>query len=251
MSRSFPMTLPISRFPLVALGAALVAALSLGPSGVRAQAPDAVAASVPDAASDAAAVDQNFAARQKVLDQRAAENDYRYAVAQHDCYGKFFVNHCLDNAREQMRDERTRISHEQLALDDEARAAHAQRRDEQIALKQAQDAAQAPQRAANEAANAAAYRDKQQQSALKQAQRGADAPQHAASRQAYDRKQADFQRKLDDAHQQAAQKAQERANNVERFNDKQRQATQHKADVEQRQKDAAEKAKQQQQQQGQ
>ncbi|WGS40392.1 hypothetical protein LFL97_11645 [Burkholderia sp. JSH-S8] len=241
MSRSFPTTLPTSRFPLVALGAALAAALSLGPAGAHAQASD-VAASAPVAAQAA----PDFDARQKVLNQRTAKNDYRYAVAEHDCYSTFFVNHCLGKARDQMRDERASIRQEQLALDDEQRAVRAEQRDQQIALKNAQNAAQAPQRAQNEAANAAAFRDKQQENALKRAERGAEGPQRAASRQAYDQKQADFQRKLDDAHRQAAQKAQERASNAERYERKQNVAAQHKADVEQRQKDAAEKAKQQQ-----
>lgn len=248
------MTLPTSRFSLVALGAALAAALSVGTSGVYAQG-SAVTADSAASAPAAPGLADDFAARQKVLDQRSAENDYRYAVAEHDCYSRFFVNHCLGVARDKMREERASIRQAQLALDDEQRAVRAKQRDEQIALKQAQNAAEAPQRAANEAANAAAFRDKQEQNALKQeqnalkqAQRGAEAPQRAANKQAYDQKQADFQRKLDEAHAQAAQKAQARAENAARYEQKQKEAAQHKAEVEQRQREAAEKAKQQQQQ---
>lgn len=171
MSRSFPTTLPTSRFSLVALGAALAAALSVGTSGVYAQA-SAVTADSAASAPAAPGLADDFAARQKVLDQRSAENDYRYAVAEHDCYSRFFVNHCLGVARDKMREERASIRQAQLALDDEQRAVRAKQRDEQIALKQAQNAAEAPQRAANEAANAAAFRDKQEQNALKQARRG-------------------------------------------------------------------------------
>lgn len=180
MSRSFPTTLPTSRFSLVALGAALAAALSVGTSGVYAQG-SAVATDSAASAPAAPGLADDFAARQKVLDQRSAENDYRYAVAEHDCYSRFFVNHCLGVARDKMREERASIRQAQLALDDEQRAVRAKQRDEQIALKQAQNAAEAPQRAANEAANAAAFRDKQEQNALKQAQRGAEAPQRAAN----------------------------------------------------------------------
>ncbi|HDR9289586.1 TPA: hypothetical protein QDB46_004756 [Burkholderia multivorans] len=215
MSRSFPTTLPTSRFSLVALGAALAAALSVGTSGVYAQA-STVAADSAASAPAAPGLADDFAARQKVLDQRSAENDYRYAVAEHDCYSRFFVNHCLGVARDKMREERASIRQAQLALDDEQRAVRAKQRDEQIALKQAQNAAEAPQRAAN--------------------------------KQAYDQKQADFQRKLDEAHAQAAQKAQARAENAARYEQKQKEAAQHKAEVEQRQREAAEKAKQQQQQ---
>lgn len=119
MSRSFPTTLPTSRISLVALGAALAAALSAGPSGAFAQASDAAASA---SASVAASAAPDFDARQKVLNQRSAENDYRYAVAEHDCYNKFFVNHCLGKARDQMREERASIRQEQLALNDEQRA---------------------------------------------------------------------------------------------------------------------------------
>src|SRR5437868_9943964 len=105
MSRSFPTTLPTSRISLVALGAALAAALSAGSTVAYAQ---ASGASAPDAAAAvpvAASATQDFDARQKVLNQRSAENDYRYAVAEHDCYSKFFVNHCLGNASDRMREE--------------------------------------------------------------------------------------------------------------------------------------------------
>ncbi|MDR8814479.1 hypothetical protein FEP88_03860 [Burkholderia multivorans] len=148
MSRSFPTTLPTSRFSLVALGAALAAALSVGTSGVYAQG-SAVATDSAASAPAAPGLADDFAARQKVLDQRSAENDYRYAVAEHDCYSRFFVNHCLGVARDKMREERASIRQAQLALDDEQRAVRAKQRDEQIALKQAQNAAEAPQRAAN------------------------------------------------------------------------------------------------------
>ncbi len=64
-----------------------------------------------------------FDARQKVLDQRTEENNYRYAVAEHDCYSRFFVNHCLDKARDSMRTVQADIRKEQLALDGEQRVA--------------------------------------------------------------------------------------------------------------------------------
>ncbi|WP_053293275.1 hypothetical protein [Burkholderia pseudomallei] len=236
MIRSFPTTLPTSRFSVVAFAVALAATLSCAPvAGVAADA-------------GAFAAPANFDARQKVLNQRTAENDYRYAVAQHNCYSTFFVNHCLDKARETMRAERANISQEQLALDDEQRAVRAQERDRQLALKEAERQAQAPQRAADEQANAAAYEGKQQENALKRAQRDAQAPQRAANQQAYDAKQAEFQRKLDAAHAQAAKDAQQRAENAARYEQKQRDAAQHKADVDERQRQAAEKAKQKQQQ---
>ncbi|WP_409258771.1 colicin transporter [Paraburkholderia bannensis] len=242
---------------------------------------------VPPAASDVranesdsnAAIQNDFAARQKVLDRRTAENNYQYGVAQHNCYDTFFVNHCLGKARDAMRVVQADIRHQQLALDEEQRADNARRRDEQAALQRAREQADAPQRAANEAASAQAFEDKQRQHALDQAQRQAEAPQRAANEQAfkqkqqqhaldqaqrdgaaaqsqrdanqaaYDKKQSDFQSKLDQARREGQQKAQERAEKAQKFEQKQADAAKHASDVEARQKQAAEKAQQQQKQQ--
>ncbi|MBN3753387.1 colicin transporter [Paraburkholderia sp. Tr-20389] len=263
----------------VALAASLafVACAAVAPGMADAQ-QSTPGASSAVAASGAAAVDvsdsSDFDLRQKALDGRTADNNYRYAVAQHNCYSKFFVNHCLNSARDDMRVVAADIRKEQLALDDEKRMQHARQRDEQAAVKRAQYEADAPGREAQDARNAQAYEDKQRQHQLNQAQREAEAPQRSANEQAYqqkqqqhaidqaqrgispsqaaanqkayDAKQADFQRKLDEAHRQAAQKAQERVEKQQRYEQKQTEATQHKADVEERQKQAAEKARQKQ-----
>jgi hypothetical protein len=248
-------------------------------TGVTARPLDAASSSSAAAAGKTDSVQAGFDARQKVLDRRTAENNYHYGVAQHDCYSTFFVNHCLGKARDQMRVEQADIRTQQLQLDEEQRAEHARRRDEQAALQRAQDEADAPQRAANDARNAAAYEQKQQQHVLDQQQRAAEAPQRAANEQAYqqklqqhaldqaqrqgeqaqaqrsanqaayDQKQSDFQQKLDEARSQGQQKAVEREQKAERYQQKQEDAAKHKADVEERQKQAAEKAQQKQQQQ--
>jgi len=198
-------------------------------------------ASAPRAGSDAASGQSaEFAARQAKLDRRSAENQYRYDVAQHNCYSHFFVNHCLGTARDTMRAEKSEIRVDQLALDEEQRAVHAQQRDENTAVRLAQDTAAAPQHAANEKANQATYEEKQRQHQLDAASRGATAPAKEAANQAeYDKKQADFQAKLDQAHNNAAQDAAQRAHNVGKFDDKQRAAAEHQETVKQRQAKAA------------
>ncbi|SDB98679.1 colicin transporter [Paraburkholderia lycopersici] len=316
MFRCPPKTLTTSRFSAVsplarfcapagvarrftALGAICTIALSFGasvpalaqtvgvPGPLDLQGAPAVqaapAGNAPLAASDVAGApgaqtsqQNDFDARQQVLDRRTAENNYQFAVAQHNCYSTFFVNHCIGKARDKMRVVQADIRREQLALDDEKRTAHAQQRDQQAALQRAQDEANAPQRAANEAASAQAYEQKQRQHALDQAQREAEAPQRAANEQAYqekqrqhalaqaqreggqsqrdanqaayDQKQANYQKQLDEARRQGEQKAQERADKAQRFQQKQEDAARHKADVEERQKQAAGKAQEKQQQ---
>ncbi|CAN7257782.1 colicin transporter [Caballeronia sp. LjRoot29] len=198
-----------------------------------------------DGGAALATADTNgFGARQKALDVRSAENNYTYGVKQHNCYSDFFVNHCLDKARDAKREVARQIRTEQLALDDEQRLQHAQQRDQQTALKRAQYASEAPQRAASEKASQESFEEKQRQNALSAAQRNAEAPQRAANQADYDRKQADYQKKLADAAARGVQDAKEREDKAERFAAKQRDAAEHQTEVAARQKEAA--AKQQQ-----
>ena len=210
-------------------------------SGVPASGtPGVIGASAAQATADA----NGFTARQKALDVRSEQNNYRYAVKQHDCYSDFFVNHCLDKARDAKREVSQQIRKEQLALDDEQRLLHAQQRDQQTAIKRAQYASEAPQRAASEKASEESFAEKQRQNALSAAQRNAEAPQRAQNQADYDRKQADYQKKLADAAARGVQDAKEREDKAERFAAKQRDAAEHQAEVQARQKEAA--AKQQQ-----
>jgi len=216
-------------------------------SGVPANRADGVvgASGAIDAGAAQATADTNpFTARQKALDVRSAENNYLYGVKQHDCYSTFFVNHCLDKARDAKREVGQQISKEQLALDDEQRLQHAQQRDQQTAIKRAQYASEAPQRAASEKASEESFAEKQRQNELSAAQRNAEAPQRAQNQADYDRKQADYQKKLADAAARGVQDAKDREDKAERFAAKQRDAAEHQTEVQSRQKEAA--AKQQQ-----
>src|SRR5471032_555402 len=216
-------------------------------SGVPANRADGVvgASGAIDAGAAQSTADTNpFTARQKALDVRSAENNYLYGVKQHDCYSTFFVNHCLDKARDAKREVGQQIRKEQLALDDEQRLQHAQQRDQQTAIKRAQYASEAPQRAASEKASEESFAEKQRQNELSAAQRNAEAPQRAQNQADYDRKQADYQKKLADAAARGVQDAKDREDKAERFAAKQRDAAEHQTEVQSRQKEAA--AKQQQ-----
>ncbi|HEV7835024.1 MAG TPA: colicin transporter [Caballeronia sp.] len=235
----------VTQTPLVESGTQDTAAQAA--SGVPASRAvgQAEASGATDASAVPATADTNgFGARQKALDVRSAENNYVYGVKQHDCYSDFFVNHCLDKARDAKREVAAQIRKEQLALDDEQRLQHAQQRNQQTALKQAQYASEAPQRAASEKASQESFEEKQRQNALSEAQRTAEAPQRAQNQADYDRKQADYQKKLADAAARGVQDAKDREDKAERFAAKQRDAAEHQAEVQSRQKEAA--AKQQQ-----
>ncbi|QIN61946.1 hypothetical protein SBC1_19410 [Caballeronia sp. SBC1] len=227
-----------------AQGTATQAASGVSVSASRAAGQIGASGAIDASAAQATADTNGFTARQKALDVRSAENNYLYAVKQHDCYSDFFVNHCLDKARDAKRVVGAQIRKEQLALDDEQRLQHAQQRDEQTAIKRAQYASEAPQREASEKASEESFAEKQRQNALSAAQRTAEAPQRAANQADYDRKQADYQKKLADAAARGVQDAKEREDKAERFAAKQRDAAEHQAEVQARQKEAA--AKQQQ-----
>jgi hypothetical protein len=228
---------------------AIAWSLLLLPQAASAQTPKPIDAttSVTEKPLDDAAgtpAGNDFESRQKALDLRSEENNYRYGVAQHNCYSKFFVNHCLDNARNAMRVVRQQIRTEQLALDEEQRVQHASERDRQTAIKRAQYEADAPARATTEKSNEASFAEKQRQNELAAAQRNAEEPQRAANQAAYDRKQADYQKQLDEARARGAQDARDRDQKAQRFEEKQREAALHKAEVEARQKEAAAKEQQ-------
>jgi hypothetical protein len=205
---------------------------------------DSATATGANTANSADADANGFGARQKELDVRGEENNYRYALKQHDCYSNFFVNHCLDAARAAKRDVSQQVRKEQLALDDEQRLQHAQQRDQQTAIKRAQYNADAPQRAATEKASSESFAEKQRQNAISEAQRKAEAPQRAQNQAAFDRKQADYQKKLDDAAARGVQDARNRDDKATRFEAKQRDAAEHQAEVQARQKEAAVKQQQ-------
>ncbi|WP_347554293.1 hypothetical protein [Robbsia sp. KACC 23696] len=196
------------------------------------------------ALSDAAYAQRTaeFDAQQQGLNARTAKNDYAYGVAKHDCYARFFVNHCLDVARDSMRDEREKIRQSQLTLSADRRAAREEKREADDAQRLAQQRANAPQRAANEREHRASYQAKQQQHAVDQARRGNDAPQRQANAAAYANKQSAYQQKLDTAQRNAATDAQKRAENVQRYQSKQDDATARQQSLDQRREDAARRA---------
>jgi hypothetical protein len=181
----------------------------------------------------------DFAARQTALDRRTAENNYRYQVAQHNCYAHFLVNFCLNRALTVMQKERDAIRTAQLQLNQEKRAFHARQREQRAAQRLAQERAQAPQRALTEQQNAAYSAQKLRQYQQAQAQRQAEQPAiEAAHQAAYDQKQATAQASLASAQRNRLTEQQRRAKNVARFEAKQRAAAKHRKYIEERQQRA-------------
>ncbi|VVD96318.1 hypothetical protein PEP31012_01875 [Pandoraea eparura] len=168
--------------------------------------------------------DDDFAGRRAVLERQRAWIDYRFEQAKYECASKFFVNYCIDNARDDQRTALKAVRSQRLVLEDQERKARAQERDERLAEKRAQTAAEAPQRAAERAQNVSDYEAKQAEYQQRVTERTGQAPQRAANAEQYDAKQAAQQQKLDDAKASAARKATEREDNVRKFNQKQQDA---------------------------
>lgn len=186
-----------------------------------------------------------YDARQRTLNERTTRMNYAYAVAQHNCYAHFFVNHCLSAARDTMRVEKGQIRTEQLTLSAERRGDRTRQREARVEAKQVQTAADAPRRAANEERNRAAFAAKQQQHALDQAKRGqngAEQRQRAANAATYQQKQTAHQQALDQANRNAEADAAKRAENVHRYEQKQGEAADRQRDLDARRRKAQERA---------
>lgn len=218
---------------------------------------DATADRVPTSASQAAAArieddkpvayddqldlhpaDDDFAGRRALLDRQRAWIDYRFEEAKYECASKFFVNYCIDNARDEQREALRALRSQRLVLEDQERKARAEERDARLAEKRAQTQAEAPQRAAERAKNVQDYQTKQAEYQQRVTERTGQAPQRAANAEQYNAKQAEQQQKLDDAKATAAQKAAEREENVRKYNLKQQEAIERQKKSDERRKES-------------
>ncbi|WP_454763703.1 hypothetical protein [Cupriavidus campinensis] len=192
----------------------------------------------------APAAPRDFEAERRAIGDSRTWTNYRFAEAERACYGKFLVNHCIDQAKDVQREELHVLRARELEVGDAERAWKAAERDRQTALRQAEYEAGQPGRAANEQASRASYERKQQEQALRDAQQGADAPQRAANAQSYQQKQADFDAKMNEARQKGAEQARQRQENTKAYQQKQAEAAQRQKDLDARRANAEEKKKQ-------
>ncbi|WP_223851411.1 MULTISPECIES: hypothetical protein [Cupriavidus] len=218
--------------PLLASGLLLAAALA-PLSAARAQ------ASVPQAAD--AATKRDFEGERKAIGDARAWTNYRFALAERECYNKFLVNSCIEKASDVQRAELHVLRKRELEVGDAERAYRAATRDRDQAIRRAEFEAGQPGRAANEAASRAAFDRKQEEQQLRDAQRGADAPARAANAQAFQQKQADFDARVKEAQQKGAEQARQRQESVKAFEDKQRQAADRQKDLDERRERAKQK----------
>lgn len=220
------------------MGAVMAASLAIGLCGglVRAQTPVAplAPAAVSAPASSAEAPPRDFDAERKAISDSRAWTNYRFSKAEHDCYSTFFVNHCINKAKDAQREELEVLRKRDLEVSAAERAFKAKQRDERQALQRAQEEAERPQREADERASREAFEKKQQEQQLRDAERQGQAPQRAANAQAYEKKQSDFDARMKEAQQHGAEKAQQHAENAKAYEAKQRDAAQRQKELEER-----------------
>ncbi|MBF6989729.1 MULTISPECIES: hypothetical protein [Cupriavidus] len=196
------------------------------------------------ASAPAAGAPRDFGAERKAIGDSRAWTNYRFSAAEHECYSKFFVNSCIDKAKEVQREELQVLRKRELEVGEAERAHRAAERDREQALRRAEFEASQPQRAASEQSSRAAFEKKQQEQQLRDAQRQGEAPQRAANAQAYQQKQSDYDAKMKEAQQKGAEQARQREENVKAYEAKQR-------DLERRQKELEERRAKAKEQQGQ
>lgn len=218
--------------PLLALSLLLAAAIApLSTAYAQASAPQG--AEVP--------VKRDFEGERKAIGDARAWTNYRFALAERECYSKFLVNRCIEKAQDEQRAELHVLRKRELDVGDAERAYKAATRDREQAIRRAEYEAGQPGRAANEAASRAAYDRKQQEQQLRDAQRAADAPSRAANAQAFQQKQADFDARVKEAQQKGAEQARQRQENVKAFEEKQRQAAERQKALDERRENAKQK----------
>lgn len=183
---------------------------------------------------------RDFEVERKAIEDSRAWTNYRFSAAEHECYSKFFVMHCIDKAKEVQRGELAVLRKRELEVGDAERAYKADRRDRDAAVRQAAFEANQPTRTANEQAARADFERKQQAQQLRDAQKGSDAPQRAANAEAYGRKQAEFNARVKAAQDQAAADARQRQENVKAYDTKQSDAVERQKELDERRAKAKE-----------
>ncbi|SCU76188.1 conserved exported hypothetical protein [Cupriavidus necator] len=221
-----------------------LAALAVAACAVLMPLREARAQASAPAAPPAANGQRDFAAERKAVEDSRAWTNYRFAAAERECYGKFFVNHCINNAKEVQREELQVLRKRELEVGEAERAHRAAERDREQALRRAEFEASQPKRSASEQSSREAFQKKQQEQQLREAQRQGEAPQRPANAQAYEKKQSDFDARMQEAQQKGAEQARQRQDNVKAYEAKQR-------DLEQRQKELEERRAKAKEQQGQ
>ncbi|WP_061539812.1 hypothetical protein [Collimonas fungivorans] len=205
------------RRPLLLGTAALLLALSAG-----VQAADAALKPVDQPAAELSArypletltsVETANKALTDVADAKA-EVEARDLEQRRACYQKFFVNHCLDIAKEQRRQAMKTIRPVDITANAFLRKDRADERDKALEVHDAAQPAEAAQKAQDQQAKELSNAEKVKQGTAKEKEVAANTRKHMGEA---DKRVADHNAKLQKAQQDEAAKASERAANVAAF----------------------------------
>jgi len=146
-----------------------------------------------------------------------AEVEARDLEQRRACYQKFFVNHCLDIAKEQRRLAMKAIRPIDIAANAFLRKDRADERDKALEVHDAAQPAEAAQKAQDQQVKEASNAEKVKQGAAKDKEVAANTRKHMGEA---DKRVAEHNAKLQKARQDEAAKASERAANVAAFEKK-------------------------------
>ncbi|WP_211468390.1 hypothetical protein [Collimonas silvisoli] len=221
LSQSSPLQVRVSRRrPVLSGVAALLLTLSAG-----AQAADAQLKPVAEPAAELSArypletlnsVETANRALADVADAKA-EVEARDLEQRRVCYEKFFVNHCLDAAKEQRRLAMKTIRPVDITANAFLRKERADERDRALEVHAAQQPAEAAQKAQDQNAKELSNADKVKQGAAKEKEVAANTRKHLGEA---DKRVAEHDAREQKARQDAAAKASQRAANAAAFEKK-------------------------------
>jgi hypothetical protein len=146
-----------------------------------------------------------------------AEVEARDLEQRRACYEKFFVNNCLDAAKEQRRQAMKTIRPIDITANAFLRKDRADERDKALEVHAAQQPAEATQKAQDQKAKELSNADKVKQGAAKEKEVAANTRKHLGEE---DKRVAEHNARLQKAQQDAAAKASQRAANVAAFEKK-------------------------------
>lgn len=178
--------------------------------------------------ADQAAIDQ----RRTELDTLRAKAESTYQAQSIVCYQRFFVNACLDKAKEARRLILLDINREQVSLNDQERLEHASQKQQDSAARLAEEERLAPIKAAERKQSLEEFNKRLKMAQEEEAKRAASAASRFEKKAEFERKQRERDEEQRRIASEARAQAELREANKRAFERKQEDAREHALEVE-------------------
>lgn len=178
--------------------------------------------------ADQAGIDQ----RRTELDTLRAKAESTYQAQSTVCYQRFFVNACLDKAKEVRRQILQEINREQVSLNDQERLEHASQKQSDAAARQAEEERLAPLKAAERKQNLEEFNKRLKMAQEEEAKRAAGAVSRNEKKAEFERKQRERDEEQRRIASEARAQAELREANQRAYERKQEDAREHAMEIE-------------------